>query len=134
MESFLHLSLPVRDLEASRTFYVDLLGCEPGCVREELGCIDVWFYGLQLTLQRLPDQVLMPELQAGRHFGVALPPNELEALLERLVDAPVEWVEPLSTDTTGILSGKTSAKMLDPSGNVIEFKSYAGGRADLDAG
>ena len=31
-EPILHLSMPVRDLEEARRFYVDVLGCEPGRV------------------------------------------------------------------------------------------------------
>ena len=45
----LHLSLPVRDLEESRAFYVDALGCSLGRVRDDF--IDVWFYGMQVSLR-----------------------------------------------------------------------------------
>ena len=38
-----HLALPVRDLEAARTFYVDLLGCSAG--RESATWIDFNFFG-----------------------------------------------------------------------------------------
>jgi extradiol dioxygenase family protein len=38
----LHLSLPVRDLDEARAFYVEVLGCAPGRVRD--GWADVWFY------------------------------------------------------------------------------------------
>ena len=55
MDPILHLSLPVRDLAAARTFYVDVLGCSPGRVRD--GWIDVWFYGMQVTLHEEPDLV-----------------------------------------------------------------------------
>jgi len=39
--------------------------------------------------------------------------------------------QPVSIDTTGALRGKTSAKLADPSGNVIELKSYDDARAAL---
>ena len=113
------------------TFYVDVLGCTPGRFRPEQGFADVWFYGLQLTLQHQPDQVLTPEQQGARHFGAALPPDELAAVARS--SASVEWVERPTTDTDGRLDGKTSAKIFDPSGNVIELKSYpaTGGLARL---
>ena len=123
-DTFLHLSLPVLDLDDSLTFYVDVLQCTKGRHRPDQGFADVWFYGLQLTLQRQPDQVLGAEQQGARHFGAALPPEELAAVVARLRAASVAWVEPPTTDTTGQLSGKTSAKFLDPSGNVIEIKAY----------
>ena len=130
-DTFLHLSLPVLDLDDSLAFYVDVLQCTPGRHRPEQGFADVWFYGLQLTLQHQPDQVLSAEQQGARHFGAALPPDELAAVIERLRRAPIAWVEGPTTDTTGRLSGKTTAKFLDPSGNVIELKTYPQGRADI---
>lgn len=133
MDTFLHLSLPVLDLDTSLVFYVDVLGCAPGRFRPEQGFADVWFYGLQLTLQHQPDQVLTKEQQGARHFGAALPPDELAAMLARLEGSRIEWVEPPTTDRDGRLNGKTSAKFFDPSGNVIELKTYPKGRADIEA-
>ena len=118
----LHLSLPVTDLESSREFYVDVLGCAAGQVGD-FG-MDVWFYGLQLTLQVHPDQVLPDDRQGVRHFGVTLERTALDALLARLQEQPVRWISPVTTDTDGTLRGKTSAKLADPSGNVIELKTY----------
>jgi extradiol dioxygenase family protein len=131
MEPFLHLSVPVSELDASLTFYVDTLGCAPGRVRREQGFADVWFYGMQLTLQEQPDHVLPAALQGARHFGAALPADELADVFARLDRASVEWLERPTVDTDGRLNGKTSAKFADPSGNVIELKSYPGGRADI---
>ncbi|HEY1737198.1 MAG TPA: VOC family protein [Acidimicrobiia bacterium] len=122
MEPILHLSLPVRDLGAAREFYVDQLGCRLGRERDEF--IDVWFFGMQLTLQQRPDEVPADGAHGVRHFGVTLPRSQLDALVERLRARPVRWVEALTTDTTGLLDSKTSAKVADPSGNVIELKAY----------
>jgi uncharacterized protein len=133
METFLHLSLPVTALDTALAFYVDTLGCTPGRVRREQGFADVWFYGMQLTLQEQPDQVLPAEAQGARHFGAALPPDELEAVLARLDGSSVTWLARPAVDTEGRLNGKTTAKFADPSGNVIELKSYPGGRADIVA-
>ncbi len=118
----LHLSLPVGDLDSTRTFYVDVLGCPLGRERDRF--IDVWFYGMQLTLQEHPEQLLADDRQGVRHFGVTLPRAELDALIARLRDQPVAWVHDVTTDATGLLDGKTSVKIADPSGNVIELKAY----------
>ncbi len=123
MDPILHLSLPVRDLESSKRFYVDALGCEVG--RERPDFIDVWFYGLQLTLQQHPDQVL-PDAQRGvRHFGVTLSRDDLTALLARLEGRPVSWLHEVHTDYPGTPQEQTKVKILDPSGNAIELKAYA---------
>lgn len=122
MDPILHLSIPVADLAAARSFYVDLLGCGTGRVQE--GWIDVWFHGMQLTLQEHPDQVLPPELVGVRHFGVTLGADDLAELVARLESADVDWVHPLTTDYAGTGREQTKAKLRDPSGNVIEVKSY----------
>jgi extradiol dioxygenase family protein len=123
VDPILHLSLPVTDLERARAFYVDVLGCSPGRVRD--GWLDVWFYGLQLTLQDDPDHVLAPDAQGVRHFGVTLGAEALDALLGRLERAEVDWVHRVRTDHAGTPQQQTKAKIRDPDGNVIELKSYA---------
>jgi hypothetical protein len=122
----LHLSIPVRDLDESRAFYVDVLGCELGRVRESF--VDIWFYGMQVTLHPRPDEIAAGASAGGgrsvRHFGVTLPAGELRTLVARL-DGRVEWLDPLTTDDPGTPIEQTKAKLADPSGNVIELKAYA---------
>lgn len=96
-----------------------MLGCPLGRVRD--GWIDVWFHGLQLTLQERPDEV--PTAPGVRHFGVTLPADVLGPLLAEL-DGRVEWIDPVHTDHAGTAREQTKAKLADPSGNVIELKSY----------
>jgi uncharacterized protein len=123
MDPILHLSLPVHDLDAARDFYVDVLGCEPGRVRD--GWIDVWFYGMQITLHHEPQQVVSAEQRGARHFGVTLSAEELDAVLKRLEIHPVEWLRPATTEHAGTAHEQTKAMLLDPSGNAIELKTYA---------
>lgn len=118
-----HLSVPVADLDAARRFYVDAFGCRMGRVRDDW--IDVWFFGMQLTLQLRPDEVRAPAEQGVSHFGVVL--GDADAYLE-VIDglraAGVEWLsEPMVHDAAS-LSGKVGGKLADPSGNVIEVKYY----------
>jgi len=87
------------------------------------GWADVWFHGLQLTLQERPAEVRPPSAQGVRHFGVTLAPDALDAVLARL-DGRVEWVEAMHTDLAGTPREQTKAKVADPSGNVIELKAY----------
>ena len=123
MDPVLHLSIAVADLGEARGFYVDILGCGPGRVDEDW--MDVWFWGLQLTLQQRPDQVLSPEHWGVRHFGVTLDAGEFATLLTRLeARDDVTWVVPVSTDNIGSPRQQTKGKLADPSGNVIEFKTY----------
>jgi len=123
MDPVLHLSIVVGDLGAARAFYVDQLGCRPGRARD--GWMDVWFYGLQLTLQEQPEHVLPLERQGHRHFGVTLDAEAFAGLVDRLQGDPsVQWVVPVSTDYPGTDREQTKGKLVDPAGNVIELKTY----------
>lgn len=123
MDPILHLSLPVRDLAESGRFYLDVLGCDPG--RERQGWMDVWFFGMQVTLHEQPDQVLAAEVAGVRHFGVALSEEHFDALVVRLGEHRVEWLRPVSTEHGGTARQQTKATISDPSGNAIELKWYA---------
>ncbi|HWF17243.1 MAG TPA: VOC family protein [Acidimicrobiales bacterium] len=130
MQPILHLSLPVRDLEEARDFYVRTLGCQAARQRDDF--IDVWFFGLQLTLQDRPNEVSALVPGSSRHFGVTLGHEEFEALVERLQKSGVEWVVRVTTDDVGLLTEQTKAKIVDPSGNVIEVKTYRDVEAALE--
>ena len=124
MDPVLHLSIVVDDLAAARTFYVDTLGCRPG--REREAWMDVWFFGLQLTLQRRPDQVLPLEDRGERHFGAALGADAFATIIGRLeADPSVTWLVPVATDHAGTPRQQTKCKFADPAGNAIELKTYA---------
>ncbi len=127
MQPLLHLSIPVRDLAEARDFYVHMLGCE--AARARPGFADVWFFGMQVTLQDRPDEVRASTEQGSRHFGVTLGRDDFDAAVARLTAAGVDWLVPVSTDDEGLPTEQTKAKVADPSGNVIELKTYR----DVDA-
>lgn len=122
-EGILHLSIPVRDLAEAREFYESALGCEVGRVRDDW--IDVWFFGMQVTLQARPEEVRAAADQGVRHFGVALDDRDaFAALIDRLRRHGVRWLTEPTVHSAAALSGKVGAKIADPSGNVIEIKCY----------
>ncbi len=127
MQPIPHVSIPVRDLDEARDFYVGALGCQAARTRSDFA--DVWFYGMQITLQDRPDEVVAAPARGSRHFGVTLGRDEFEVVIARLGASGVDWVVPVSTDDAGLDSEQTKAKIADPSGNVIELKTYR----DVDA-
>jgi hypothetical protein len=127
VQPILHLSIPVRDIDEARDFYVHTLGCQSARARS--GFTDVWFFGLQLTLQDRPDEVDALRAGGSRHFGVTLSRDDFDAMTTRLAASGIEWLVPVSTDDEGRSTEQTKAKVADPSGNVIEFKTYR----DVDA-
>ena len=120
----LHLSLPVDDLHAARDFYENTLGCRIGREREDW--FDAWFYGLQLTLQLRPLEVMTVSQQGVRHFGVVLPSlTEFDELVNRVAASGHPWISKPEKHVDAKLNGKLGGKLADPSGNVIEIKFYA---------
>jgi extradiol dioxygenase family protein len=130
VQPILHLSIPVRDLSEARHFYVDILGCEAARSRDDFQ--DVWFYGMQVTLQDRPDEVAPVQSGGSRHFGVTLPRPKFDALMATLAASEVNWLVPMTTDDEGLATEQTKAKIVDPSGNVIELKTYADVSAALE--
>ena len=119
----LHLSLPVNDLRAAQDFYENTLGCRIGRTREDW--FDAWFFGLQLTLQLRPLEVMDRSQQGVRHFGVVLPSlSEFKDLVMRINTTGYQWISEPEQHSDAELSGKIGGKLADPSGNVIEIKYY----------
>ena len=119
----LHLSLPVNDLRAAQDFYENTLGCRIGRTREDW--FDAWFFGLQLTLQLRPLEVIDTSRQGVRHFGVVLPTlSEFNDLVKRIDASGCQWISKPENHTDAELSGKLGGKLADPSGNIIEIKYY----------
>ncbi len=59
------------------------------------------------------------------HFGVLLEPDDWAALAARLRAAGVEFVIEPHTRFAGAVGEQSTMFLLDPSGNALEFKSFA---------
>ena len=91
-----HHAFLVRDLEETRRFYVDLLGCREG--RSAPTWIDLDFFGNQLSCHLgtpLPTQrvgkvdgILVPM----PHFGAIVSFEEYERVAERLTSAKIDFI------------------------------------------
>lgn len=115
-----HLSFAVPDLQATKRFYCDVLGCSSG--RDAGGWVDVLLFGHQLTIHQSSAQ---HEAQAIDHFGVVLDKADWLALAQRLDDLGVTYV--MRPRVLAIASADENGKLLlnDPAGNLLEFKYYA---------
>ncbi|MEM6514347.1 MAG: VOC family protein [Pseudomonadota bacterium] len=125
-----HLALPVHDLEAARDFYCGLLGFDTG--RTASRWIDLDFYGHQVTLHLVDD----PQAVTGhnpvdgddvpaRHFGVVLRREDWQVLADRLQAAGVDFLIPPKVRFEGETGEQATMFFKDPSGNALEFKSFA---------
>jgi extradiol dioxygenase family protein len=122
--------MPVRDLDEAREFYVEALGCQATRARD--GFVDIWFFGMQVTLHDRPDEVRPPNAVMSRHFGVTLDRHEFDGLVARLEEHGVPWLAPVTTDFPGTPVEQTKTKFADPSGNVLELKTYVDVAAALE--
>ncbi|MGA7966577.1 MAG: VOC family protein [Gammaproteobacteria bacterium] len=128
-----HLAIPVRDLQAARDFYGELLGCSEG--RSSDTWVDFDLGGHQLVchlVEQMPspparnpvdgDPVPIP------HFGLVLTLTEWEELAGRLESAGVAFEITPHVRFRGQPGEQGTFFLFDPSGNALEFK----GLADLD--
>lgn len=124
-----HLAFPVHDLAAVREFYVELLQCREGRSAERW--VDLDFFGHQLSAHRV-DSMPSPaghNLVDGDsvptpHFGVVLPWEQWKALTIRLLEASVTFLIEARVRFEGQVGEQGTFFVRDPSGNVLEFKSF----------
>ena len=97
MNNLFHLAFPVKDLEESRKFYGEILGCEEG--RSSEAWIDFNLFGHQIVAHLAPGASgarTVNEVDADHvpvpHFGIVLPPEDFHKLAERLKSKGVQFV------------------------------------------
>ena len=125
-----HLALPVTDLDATRAFYTDLLGCPTG--RESSRWVDLDFFGHQLVLHLVEPEdhpasasnaVDGHDVPAG-HFGPVLEWADWERLAGSMRDHGVEFLIEPYVRFEGQAGEQGTFFVRDPSGNALEFKTF----------
>ena len=129
MSTRFHLAFPVHDLEKSRQFYVKILGCKEG--RSSDHWIDFNLFGHQIVAHLSPNDCRSVSTNSVdgdnipcRHFGVILPWNQWEKLVQSLRDLNYGFlIEPIIRFKSK--PGEQGTFFInDPSGNALEFKSF----------
>jgi uncharacterized protein len=125
----LHLSIPVREVASTLTFYRDLLGCT--ATRVQADRIDFEFFGHHLVAQLSPEEAAHRSLSIGddpyplRHFGVIVEPDVYQRMLTRLQHGRA----PFAMEPKRIFGGTPREQsvflVFDPSGNALEVKGLA---------
>jgi extradiol dioxygenase family protein len=125
-----HLAFPVLDLEEARDFYVNTLGCSMG--RESDQWIDFNLYGHQIVAHLSPNEIkdvnrsqVDGDAVPVRHFGVILENNEWQKLVDRLKTKGEDFLIEPRVRFEGKSGEQRTLFILDPSGNALEFKSFA---------
>ncbi len=124
-----HYAFKVKDITSTRSFYVDILGCEEG--RSTQTWIDFDFFGHQLSAhisqQRPPldycgqvDGVSVPI----PHFGALLSIEDFVRIQERLEKNNISFIVPPQTRYPDLPGEQRTMFFLDFSGNPIELKAF----------
>ena len=125
-----HLAFAVHDIAAARAFYGDLLGCPEGRSAEHW--VDFDFHGHQIVAHLAPEEcghratsTVDGDAVPVRHFGAILPMASWQALADKLQAAGTRFVIEPHVRFAGQAGEQATMFFLDPSGNALEFKSFA---------
>ncbi len=125
-----HLAFPVRDIAEARRFYGDLLGCPEG--RSSEAWVDFDFYGHQIVAHLSPAECGLAatgqvdgDAVPVRHFGAILGLDAWTALADKLQAAGTQFIIEPHVRFKGEVGEQATMFFLDPSGNALEFKSFA---------
>ena len=131
-----HLAFPVHDLDVARSFYGGLLGCPEG--RSSPEWIDFDLFGHQIVAHLAPQECSLASTSAStstsavdgdavpvKHFGVVLPMAEWQELADKLTAVNTRFIIEPHVRFKGLAGEQATFFFLDPSGNALEFKSFA---------
>lgn len=125
-----HLAFPVTDLESTRAFYGEILGCREG--RSAPRWVDFDFFGHQISAHLHPATEPRNEATNAvdgdavpvRHFGAILPWHQWEDMADRIRAAGLVFLVAPRIRFEGQAGEQGTFFIRDPSGNALEFKTF----------
>jgi extradiol dioxygenase family protein len=124
-----HLAFSVKNIEATKKFYVEVLG---GIVTKSTDhWLNVNFYGHQLSIHENPQMrsdrktIMVEDKEVPlHHFGVILKKSDWENLAKKLKKLKIKFlIEPKLKHEKQVCE-QAIMFLKDPSGNGIEFKCF----------
>ena len=129
MKNPFHLAFPIKDIEETKKFYKNILGCKIG--RESDAWVDFNFFGHQVSAHLKPEELSNAKKNEVdgksvpvRHFGVVLDWKEWHSLSEKLQKLKIKFIINPYIRFKGEVGEQATMFFLDPSGNALEFKSF----------
>ena len=124
-----HLAIPVNDLEKSKNFYKNILGCEEG--RSSNHWVDFNFFGHQLVIhfkEKESDNTKTNPVDGKDvpipHFGVILEWNDFHEVSKKLIEKKINFIIEPYIRFEGLPGEQATMFFKDPCGNALEFKSF----------
>ncbi len=125
-----HYAFKVKDIESTRRFYVEILGCAEGRLTEHW--IDFNFFGNQLSAhcsENLPELDYCGQVDGIKvpvpHFGCLLEKSVFEELQNKLEAERINFIVKPVKRYEGKVGEQMTMFVLDFSGNPLEFKSFS---------
>jgi len=128
MKSLFHMAYNVTDLEKTKIFYREVLGCVQG--RSTETWVDFDFFGHQISMHLgEPFNVAYTgkvgdHMVAMPHLGVVLELADWETLAGRLEAVGVDFIIAPTARFVGEVGEQYTMFFTDPSGNPIEIKGF----------
>ncbi len=129
MASAFHFAFFVHDLDSTRRFYGEILGCREG--RSTDTWVDFDFFGNQISAHNTGR--VTPTQNTGKvedilvpmpHFGAILAWDQFTTIAGRVRTAGMPFILEPRTRYAGQAGEQATMFLLDPSGNALEFKSF----------
>ena len=124
-----HLAIPVHDLEKSRDFYKNILGCDEG--RSSDHWVDFNLFGHQLVIHYKEKSTEKSKTNPvdGKdvpipHFGVILEWNQFQNFSNQLIEKGITFIIDPYIRFKGLPGEQATMFFKDPCDNALEFKSF----------
>jgi extradiol dioxygenase family protein len=122
-KTFFHLAFPVTDLESTKKFYVDGLGCTLG--RETDNAVILGLAGHQIVAHLTAEPASKQKGVYPRHFGLIFDSEkDWQALADRARVKGLTFYQQPRTRYKGKPIEHRTFFLEDPSHNLLEFKFY----------
>jgi extradiol dioxygenase family protein len=118
-----HVAIPVADIDEAQEFYVTKLGCHLARRYDDRITLD--FFGDQVVCHLTEGYESGPLELYPRHFGITFRHRqEFDDLLYLVAQRNVPVFRPAQPRFKGQVEEHETVVLVDPSGNLLEFKHY----------
>ena len=124
-----HLAFPVRSIIKTINWYVEILGCTVG--RKSDKWVDFNFFGHQISAHKVKNPLINSDTNPvddhnipSRHFGIILKMNQWDTLCDKIIDSNIKFIIEPNTRFKGEKGEQATFFIKDPSGNILEFKTF----------
>ncbi len=123
-----HMAFSVHDLEATRLFYVDVLGCQVG--RSTQTWMDLNFFGYQITAHLVVDNGKQTVTEVDEHeipfphFGLIMDWEDWHRAVDHMTYIGVNFRVAPHVRFKGRVGEQATFFVEDPNGNCLEFKAF----------